>query len=123
MHGTPAASSPPTARATRATDRRSPTGTLMDMMMRPPPTSDLSLPGMAEAMERVRLELELVRRDHPELTERQALREARRRCWQALVALADVREAKEQRARLSLDRRPGATNTATAPDQPNPAGG
>jgi hypothetical protein len=98
----------------------------MDMMMRPddpPPTSDLSLPGMAEAMERVRLELELVRRDHPELTERQALREARRRCWQALVALADVREAKEQRARLSLDRRPGATNTATAPDQPNPAGG
>jgi hypothetical protein len=104
MHGTPAASSPPTARATRATDRRSPTGTLMDMMMRPddpPPTSDLSLPGMAEAMERVRLELELVRRDHPELTERQALREARRRCWQALVALADVREAKEQRARGS----------------------
>jgi hypothetical protein len=67
----------------------------------PPPTLNLNMLGVPQVLARIKLELSMVCREHPELTPNQQLMEARRRCWQALVALADVREAKEQRARGS----------------------
>jgi hypothetical protein len=49
---------------------------------------------------RIALELEAVKREHPEMTPRQALQEARRRSAPTMVAATDAIEAKQARQRL-----------------------
>ena len=67
------------------------------MRMRPThpiPILDPTVPAVQQALLRIKLELALVRLEHPEMTPRQQLAEARRRCAEVMVAAADVLEAR-----------------------------
>jgi len=74
----------------------------------PPPTIDPDLPAFRQALTLIRLELALVRNEHPEMTPHQQFAEARRRCAKAMVAAADAVETRriarlrkaQQRARI-----------------------
>jgi hypothetical protein len=72
----------------------------MRMITDPPPMLDQSLPEVRRAIELVRLELAMVRIECPGLTERQALREARRRCAGAMVSAANALDESERAALL-----------------------
>jgi hypothetical protein len=61
----------------------------------PPMAIDPTLPEVASAMAQIRAQVDLLRREEPDWTERQILQEARRRCTPALLAAI---EAAEQRA-------------------------
>jgi hypothetical protein len=72
----------------------------------PPPTLDPNLSEVRAALEQIRLEVESVRVEYPEMTERQALQEARRRCSGPMIAAANaIDESQQHRTR---DRRPPA---------------
>jgi hypothetical protein len=60
----------------------------------PMPPIDPHLPIVRQAVERVKFELMLVQAEHPDMTEREALREARRRCSKAMCAAAEALEPK-----------------------------
>ena len=67
---------------------------------RPQPTLDPMVPEVENACLRIALEFEPAKREHPEITPRQALQEARRRSATTMIAAADAIEAKRARQRL-----------------------
>ena len=66
----------------------------------PIPTIDPTTPEVENACLRIALELEAVKREHPEMTPRQALQEARRRSARTMIAAADAIEARRYGLRL-----------------------
>jgi hypothetical protein len=60
----------------------------------------VTIPAVRQAVELITLELKLVRLQHPEMTPREQLQEAKRRCAAAMVAAADAIEAEQARQRL-----------------------
>jgi len=90
-----------------------------------PPTLDPTVPEVQAALDQIRIELAAVQREHPEMTPRQQLQEARRRCAGAMVAVVDVIEAKRYGLELKgrLERpRTGEDEAARVIVPPAPVG-
>jgi hypothetical protein len=65
------------------------------MGMERPPKIDPRMPEVQWALDRIRLEIGLVRKQHPHMTEREAVQEARRRHHKALLAVVEAAEARQ----------------------------
>ena len=72
----------------------------MRMISDPLPKLDPDLPAVAQAVAMIRLEIETLTRECPELTPRQVEQEARRRCAKAMVDAIDQIEAARYGLRL-----------------------
>ena len=66
----------------------------------PQPAIDWATPEIENACLRIALELQAVKHEHPEMTPRQALQEARRRSARTMVAAVDAIEARRYGLRL-----------------------
>lgn len=71
----------------------------MDMLTHDLPTIDPTMPEWQQALARIQIELMLVRHEHPDMTERAQLQEARRRAHKPMVDAIDALEQKAQRRR------------------------
>jgi hypothetical protein len=72
----------------------------MRMISDPSPKLDPRDPTVMAAVNLIKLELAAVRRECPQMTERQALQEARRRCHKAMLSVVDAIAEKRRRRGL-----------------------
>jgi hypothetical protein len=71
----------------------------MKMIWDPPPALDPIVPEVQAAVDRIRIELQLVKLEQPSWTPFEQLREARRRCAKAMVDAVDGCEGRCARRR------------------------
>jgi hypothetical protein len=66
-----------------------------EVLADPPPTLDLTIPAVRQAVDLIIIELKVVRLQQPEMTPCEQLQEARRRSAEAMVHAADVMEGRK----------------------------